>query len=248
MSFPSRGAGTEYHDIAKTWAAKFPSAAVHLDLISSAAHFAQKYMSQPHFDSSHNFDHIRRVVALSEHILGEIERCGNGKQKHDASLVVLGALLHDVGDRKYSTDSDAKDPVNQVLRDLGADQVISRLVQTLTHCVSYSFESKNPQVIQNTLITIPELAIVQDADRLDAIGALGIGRCFTFTGAKHKAMEDAVGHFSEKMLKLEGMMKTSMGREMARKRTERLSEFLNWWNEEVSGTEACVLGLERGDA
>lgn len=91
----------------------------------------------------------------------------------------------------------------------------------------------------------PELGIVQDADRLDAIGAVGIGRCFTFLGAKGKGkgkgkgdgeeweLENAIRHFGEKLERLEGMMKTESGREMARVRTERLRVFKGWWEEET---------------
>jgi HD superfamily phosphodiesterase len=87
-----------------------------------------------------------------------------------------------------------------------------------------------------------ELAVVQDADRLDALGAVGIGRCFTFLGAQGKKylgpgepwdMNNAIAHFQEKLVRLEGMMKTQTGREMARVRTQRLVEFRKWWEEEM---------------
>jgi uncharacterized protein len=78
-----------------------------------------------------------------------------------------------------------------------------------------------------------ELAVVQDADRLDAIGAVGIGRAFAFGGAKNRAMDNTIEHFEEKLVRLEGMMKTAEGRKLARQRTERIELMQSWWREET---------------
>ncbi|KZF20746.1 hypothetical protein L228DRAFT_178442 [Xylona heveae TC161] len=101
---------------------------------------------------------------------------------------------------------------------------------------------RTSRALQSILHTHPELAIVQDADRLDAIGAVGIGRTFTYGGAHGQAaaggqgrsMSDTIDHFTEKLEKLEDMMKTRTGRRLARERTERLRVFRGWWEEEVS--------------
>lgn len=75
---------------------------------------------------------------------------------------------------------------------------------------------------------------MQDADRLDALGAVGIGRAFTFGGARgNRGMRGTVDHFQEKLERLEGMMKTDEGRRMARERTRRVKLFRDWWEEEV---------------
>lgn len=70
----------------------------------------------------------------------------------------------------------------------------------------------------------------------DSIGAVGIGRLFTYGGAKapHRGMGGSVDHMGEKLYKLEAMMKTAAGKEMARVRTERLRVFESWWDEEMA--------------
>ena len=80
--------------------------------------------------------------------------------------------------------------------------------------------------------------MVQDADRLDAMGAVGIGRMFTYGGAKTaRAMGGTMAHLDEKLVGLEGMMKTEVGKGVARVRGERLRAFRSWWVEEGGKVE-----------
>ncbi|POR38197.1 Uncharacterized protein TPAR_01605, partial [Tolypocladium paradoxum] len=74
-----------------------------------------------------------------------------------------------------------------------------------------------------------------DADRLDALGAVGVGRAFAFGGARGRGLGDTVDHFEEKLVRLEGMMKTETGRALARVRTERIRAVQAWWREETEG-------------
>lgn len=77
---------------------------------------------------------------------------------------------------------------------------------------------------------------MQDADRLDALGAVGIGRAFTFGGARgDRGMRGTVDHFQQKLERLEGMMKTDEGRRMAGERMRRVEVFKGWWEEEEKG-------------
>jgi uncharacterized protein len=223
------------------------------ELIRDATAFMTEYMAE--HDPSHNPAHVHRVVALAYQIL-EAENAlesSSPHPKYDKTVVTLAALLHDVEDRKYfktDTTTATGNIVCDFLISKGANPAIAQRVQTIASNVSYSTEIKDPGRIQKLLEqdAYRELAIVQDADRLDALGAVGIGRCFTFLGAqgqKHVPpgrtwdLDLAMNHFADKLLKLEGMIKTRAGREMARVRTNRLLEFRSWWEEEVgAGREA----------
>ncbi|BAE55814.1 HD superfamily hydrolase [Aspergillus flavus] len=186
---------------------------------------------------------------------------------YNAEVVHLAALLHDIGDRKYlsqvaaisesiqgkqqgatattTTNAEAVDPerlVYHVLLAHGVGEDVAEKVQMIVSHVSYTTERAKPEEVKRLIADgYPELGIVQDADRLDAIGAVGIGRCFTFLGAKGKnfcpegmwVMDNAIEHFEEKLVRLEGMMKTETGREMAKVRTARLREFQEWWADEM---------------
>lgn len=222
-----------------------------LDLLHATETFVKQYMRR--YDASHDYSHIQRVVRTAKHIATAEQASG---AQLDTNLVKLAALLHDVGDAKYASPSDPADPVRRFLRSAGADEDLAAVVQEVVDRVSFSKEQKDAEGVQRVLRAHPELGVVQDADRLDAIGAVGIGRCFTFGASlaererrkngdvdgavdQHDdgviGMDQAIVHFDEKLVHLEGMMKTATGRSMARKRTERLLEFKKWWQEEQSG-------------
>lgn len=204
-------------------------------------------------DPSHNPAHVHRVVNLASTIL-QAEQARHPTKAYDVAAVKLAALLHDIGDRKYlpnlasatETNGEALDPNTMVqiaLLNHGAPPDLALKAQMIVSHVSYTTECKDPSMIRNLIDgEYPELAIVQDADRLDAIGAVGIGRTFTFLGAQGKKfagegkweMGNSIDHFGEKLELLEGMMKTETGREMAAVRTERLRVFRGWWEEEMS--------------
>ncbi|KAI9039685.1 HD domain-containing protein [Aspergillus affinis] len=224
-------------------------------------------------DPSHNPAHVHRVVSLARSIL-RAEQALHPETRYSTEVVDLAALLHDVGDRKYldqvreiiisaasassssglrkqdeeEVEVDADTLVLQTLLSHGASRELATRVQTIVSHVSYTREKKDPEAVRRLIEDDGdvELAIVQDADRLDALGAVGIGRCFTFLGAQGRKfvpeggaweMENSIEHFQEKLETLEGMMKTQTGREMARVRTQRLVEFRGWWEEEMALVE-----------
>ena len=249
------------------------------NLISKTEEFVEKHMSQ--HDCSHDFAHVQRVVRLARYIAQQedgqkccentvsdakdleeaIKRVQQNVQpaKYDHGIVTLAALLHDVGDKKYiSSSHEAPRPASDVLKANGASEALASTVQTIVENISYSTEVRNggkdPRLLTALLARYPELGPVQDADRLDALGAAGIARCFAYRGAlsersakaakekgdvikdaqiEKESLDSTFRHFDEKLLKLEGMMKTETGRRLAKERTERLRIFRNWWTEEI---------------
>ncbi|KAL7963805.1 hypothetical protein V8C34DRAFT_300285 [Trichoderma compactum] len=198
-------------------------------LVAKVTDYIKVYMAN--YDPSHDYSHIKRVVHLAQTIQGQVPNT-------DRDIVTLAALMHDVGDRKYlKPGEDASRMIFMALTSLGASEALADKIQTICLGVSYSSEIKDLARVRDLIKQHPELAVVQDADRLDAIGAVGIGRAFTFGGAKGRDLGDSIGHFEEKLLKLETMMKTDVGREMARERTERLRLMQEWWQQETEGVE-----------
>ncbi|CZT09275.1 hypothetical protein WAI453_005704 [Rhynchosporium graminicola] len=215
-------------------------------LIPKVTTFVQEYMSQ--YDGSHDFNHIKRVVGLAHKIYAEIikteEESGLFDKESDLDLhvVTLAALLHDIGDKKYLLPGqNGETLVLATLLGFGAPEDLALKVQRIVLAVSYSSEIKDRAHVETMISKYPELAIVQDADRLDAIGAVGIGRTFTFGGAKNaEDMGETLQHFDDKLVKIESMMKTAPGKRMARERTERLNVFKSWWKEELADAEGTL--------
>ncbi|PTB67682.1 hypothetical protein BBK36DRAFT_1168061 [Trichoderma citrinoviride] len=202
---------------------------VDLALVAKVTDYIKVYMSN--YDPSHDYSHIKRVVHLAQAIQPSVPNTNR-------DIVTLAALLHDVGDRKYlKPGEDGLRMVYTTLLSLGASEELAQKIQAICLGVSYTSEMKDLARVRELIKEHPELAVVQDADRLDAIGAVGIGRAFTFGGAKGRALDDSIGHFDQKLLKLEGFMKTDVGREMARERTERMRLMQEWWRQETEGIE-----------
>lgn len=222
-------------------------------LIASMKAYMETCMSG--HDPSHNPTHVHRVVSLAHRIhASELAlHPETASTKYNKTIITLSALLHDIGDHKYlpketanSSTVDPKQLVYNALTSHGADAELASRVQTIVNNVSYTNETRNPEHVKS-LISTPgyhELAIVQDADRLDAIGAVGIARTFTYLGSqgekrKEKVdqkpweLEESIEHFGDKLEKLEGMMKTDSGKEIARERTRRLKVFKEWWVDET---------------
>ena len=155
------------------------------------------------YDASHDYAHILRVYNLTRTISAR-EAHLVPPVHYNPNLIALASLLHDVGDKKYlMPGEDGSTMVQNVLLEFGAHVSLAKKVQDMVSHVSYSTEIENPSKIRNCITEHPELAVVQDADRLDAIGAVGIGRCFAYTAAKGKeSLQEAITHFQEKLERL----------------------------------------------
>lgn len=192
--------------------------------------------------TGHDWYHIQRVVKLSLYI--------QSREGGDAEIVELGALLHDICDHKFNggkLDKGGK-VAFQLLRSFHYPEEKALQVKYIVDNISY--KGANTETEMNSL----EGQIVQDADRLDAIGAIGVGRTFAYGGHKGQPMYDpnipaklhnnfeeyanskgtTINHFYEKLLLLADRLNTKTAREIGVKRhqlMERfLKDFLNEWD------------------
>lgn len=192
--------------------------------------------------SGHGTDHIDRVVANTRQLLADTPEA-------DADLAIAAALLHDTYDAKLVSDVAAARAATRAeliaagYTDGSADAVLAIIDQ-----LSYSYQLDHPEV---SLTLTGQL--VQDADRLDAIGAIGIARAFAYGGAKNRALYssdgprtdldgttyhaggDTINHFYEKLLLLADQMHTPAARRVATARTAVMRQFLAEFAAEVAG-------------
>ncbi|MCB4807437.1 HD domain-containing protein [Tamlana sp. 62-3] len=170
----------------------------------------------------------------------------------DGFVVALGALLHDIADSKFYDGDESVGPkmAREFLFNLNVDSlVIEHVVNIIKHI---SFKNS---LSGETTFTSKELKVVQDADRLDAIGAIGIARCFNYGGFKNRPMFDpsiapnlnmtkaeyknstapTINHFYEKLLLLKDKMNTATGKKIASKRHNYMLEFLDQFYNEWDG-------------
>ena len=176
------------------------------------------------FDSNsdgHGYDHTLRVYQNALLIAESEPGC-------DLQIVALASLLHDADDHKlFSTENNANARRFLTGRSMPANR-IDRICEVI-NAVSFS---KNRDKRPDTL----EGRIVQDADRLDAIGAIGIARTFAFGGSHGRALDSSIDHFYEKLLLLKGMMNTAKARELAEARHAFMEAFLQEWNAETGSS------------
>ena len=166
----------------------------------------------------HGADHALRVYANAMKIARSEEAC-------DLLVVALAAILHDADDDKlFSTENNAN-----ARAFLEARRVPPETADRICEAINAVSFRKNRGKCPDT----PEGRIVQDADRLDAIGAVGIARTFAYGGSRGRAPEDSIAHFHEKLLLLKDLMNTETGRAMAEDRHAFLETFLRQWDAET---------------
>ena len=161
--------------------------------------------------TGHGADHALRVC---ENAL----RLADAEGPCDRQLIALAALLHDADDPKlFATENNAN--ARAFLGENGVPADRAELICRIVNGVSFS---RNRLRRPDT----PEGRIVQDADRLDAMGAIGIARTFAYGGAHGRSLEDSLAHFRDKLLLLRDGMNTPAAREMAEERHVFLLSFL----------------------
>lgn len=206
-------------------------------------------------DGSHDFLHIERVLKLAT-TLAKME------EVEDLELVQLGALLHDVADWKYSgSETAGPEKARAWLESQNFDKSRTDKVVEIIEGIGFKSElGLSREEAAKRAANNPALAVVQDADRLDAIGAIGIARAFTFGGSKNRPLHDpscqipadltlmskeeyvkrpsngaTIQHFYEKLLLLKTMMKTEAGKKLAEERHCYMEQFLERFYAEWEG-------------
>ncbi|TXE08525.1 HD domain-containing protein [Gelidibacter salicanalis] len=194
-------------------------------------------------EGGHDWFHIQRVlnnallIAKTEHV--------------DVFVVQLGALLHDIADSKFHNGDETVGPnvAREFLMKINVDSNVIEHVVNIIENISF----KGGNEPQN--FTSQELDVIQDADRLDALGAIGIARTFNYGGFKNRALYDpeippnlamtkeaykasnapTINHFYEKLLLLKDKMNTETGRKVAIERHVFMEQFLEQFYAEWQG-------------
>ena len=181
--------------------------------------------------AGHGFDHVQRVVNSARLIQASVGG--------DLFIIELAALLHDVGDAKFheGVERSAEFSV-EILEQLEVSAAYIKHVANIVDNVSFR---KRHQAAELTL----EGKVVQDADRLDALGAVGIVRTIEFGAAFGQPFylpgstdeKTGISHFHDKLFKLRGLMNTSAGHEIAKQREQIMRTFLDQYLAECDAGE-----------
>ena len=214
-----------------------------MQIINNTILFVKNQLT--HAEGGHDWFHIERVYKNAL-LIAEEEDC-------DLIVVKLAALLHDIADSKFHDGDELIGP--KVAREFLESQNVTEDV--ISHVIAIieniSFKVGNFEKKFNS----KELEIVQDADRLDAIGAIGIARTFNYGGFKNRAIYDpniqpnlgmskeeyknstapTLNHFYEKLLLLKDKMNTKSGKKIAQKRHDFMVTFLAHFYAEWDGEE-----------
>ena len=211
------------------------------DLISKTISFVKTKLENA--EGGHDWFHIERVYRNAI-LISKNEVC-------DTVVVQLGALLHDIADSKFHDGDETIGP--KIAREFLELQQVDEL--TIAHLIkiieNISYKGGNFEKVFSSI----ELDIVQDADRLDAIGAIGIARMFNYGGFKNRTIYDpqiapnlkmtkeeykkntspTINHFYEKLFLLKDKMNTATGKEIAKERHRYMEGFLSQFYAEWEG-------------
>jgi len=211
------------------------------ECINATMDFVKKELADA--EGGHDWFHIERVYKTSM-LLAKKEKC-------NPFIVALGALLHDIADAKFHQGDETlgAKKTHAFLTQQQLDNTVINHVVALVENISYRGGHSK------TTFTSIELKIVQDADKLDAMGAIGIARCFNYGGFKNRVIYDpdiqpnlnmsakeyrlqespTINHFYEKLLLLKDLMHTQTGKEVAAKRHAFMEAYLHQFYSEWDG-------------
>jgi uncharacterized protein len=209
--------------------------------IQKTIDFVQKTLANA--EAGHDWFHIERVFKTAQTI--------NQQENGDELVVAFAALLHDIADPKFNNGDEELGPnmAASFLASIAVDAEVIAHVKLIIQNMSF----KNS--FDGTGFTSKEMQIVQDADRLDAIGAIGIARAFTYGGFKNRVLYDpailpeehltkesyknttapTINHFYEKLLLLKDMMNTEAGKAIAIERHNFMLLYLDHFYKEWDG-------------
>ena len=206
------------------------------DIINKTIPFVKEQLKDA--EGGHDWFHIQRVYKNAL-LIADNEDC-------NLQIVQLGVLLHDIADSKFHPDASGGDETigPKIAKDfLEKENVDSETIQHVLNIIeNVSYKGDNFEKKFHS----KELEIVQDADRLDAIGAIGIARAFNYGGFKNRAMYNpdiapkmkmskeeykkseapTINHFYEKLLLLKDKMNTETGKKIAKERHRFMESFL----------------------
>jgi uncharacterized protein len=199
-------------------------------LLAAQALVKQNLGGEP---TGHDFYHVERVVGLAKHI-------AKTEGPVDAYVLELACWLHDIDDRKIVYQG-THIGVDDFLRIHAVEPTVAYKVVDIIDNLSYASYLKGKK--ETTL----EGKIAQDADRLDALGAVGIARAFAYGGNKGRMLLDeskatpaTIDHFDEKLFKLEALMNTQEGQRLSKTRSAFMKTFVETFFEEVNFDKSGV--------
>jgi uncharacterized protein len=196
-------------------------------------------------EGGHDWFHIQRVLNNAK-LIAENEPV-------NIFIVSLGALLHDIADPKFHNGDETIGP--KIAKEFLKEQKVNKgIIQHIIHIINH-ISYKNSFTKTGEKFTSKELEVLQDADRLDAIGAIGIARCFNYGGFKNRSLYDpeiapnlrmtkeeyknstapTINHFYEKLLLIKDTMNTITGKRIAEERHAYMEGFLKQFYEEWNG-------------
>jgi len=211
------------------------------EIINQTINFVKTTLADA--EAGHDWFHIERVYKTAQTI--------NEVEKADPLIVALAALLHDIADSKFNGGDEEIGPTKagDFLESIDVNSKIINEVKLIIK--NLSFKASFGEITYAST----ELNVVQDADRLDAIGAIGIARAFTYGGFKNRVLHDpeikpnlqmskeeyknttapTINHFYEKLLLLKDLMKTETGKLMAQQRHNFMLTYLDQFYAEWEG-------------